>query len=104
VATTRTRKKLTAAEQAHVAVLRQEAKAERLLRQVEARADEIAETRDLMGGDHLLPPERLHNTSDQWEAIALREANAGRTPSRICTALPNSAYEARNLNRYMADR
>ena len=79
MATTRTRKKLTAAEKARVRLLAQEARAERLLRQVEARAD-------------------------QWEGIALREANAGRPPWRICTNLPLSAYEAKRCNRYMADR
>jgi len=106
VATTRTRKKLTAAEQAHVAVLRQEARAERLLRQVEARADQIAEVRECMEGaaDHGLPPKRLHNTSDQWEGIALREANAGRPPWRICSVLPASAYEQKVCGRFAEGR
>ena len=104
MATTRTRKKLTAAEKARVRLLAQEAKAERLVRMVEHRADEIAEVRDLMAGDHQLPPERLHNTADQWESLALREANAGRPPWRICTNLPLSAYEAKRCNRYMTDR
>ena len=100
VATARTRKKLTAAEQAHVAVLRQEARAERLLRQVEARANEIAATRDLMEGDHQLAPERLHNQADQWESLALREVNEGRPPWRICSALPDRCYEQKSCARY----
>ena len=101
---TRTRKKLTAAEQAHVAVLRQEAEAERRVRLVEARANEIAATRHLMEGDHELPPGRLHNTSDRWESLELRRINEGRPPWRICSMLPDSAYEQKVCARYAERR
>jgi len=106
VVATKTRKKLTAAEKARVRLLAQEAKAERLVRLVEQRADAIAQVRECMEGaaDYGLGPERLRNQADQWEGLALREINAGRIPSRVCRCLPASAYEQKVCGRYADGR
>lgn len=97
---TRPKPKLSPAEQAHVAILRQEARLEKQRRMIERRADEIAEVRDLMEDGYALGPDRLHNQADQWEGAEIARINAGRPRWRICHTLPLSAYEQKSCGKY----
>jgi hypothetical protein len=100
------RRNLSPADRARLALARQEARLERQRRRIEARADEIAEVRELMESeaDHGLAPERLRNQADRWECLELARVNAGRPASRICTTLPASSYEQKVCGRYAEGR
>jgi hypothetical protein len=78
----------------------EEAKRLRLLVAVERRADEIAETRLLMEGEHGLTPDRLRNTAFPFECVLLEHLNRGRPPSRVAYQLPARCYEARHCLRF----
>jgi hypothetical protein len=95
--------KLSPAERAHLIVLAQEARRERLERRVERELSEQAELRQLMEGESILKPHAMHNQGDQWECEELARINRNRPASRICFTLPARCYDARNCNRY-ADR
>jgi len=97
------RPKLSPAERAHLIVLAQEAKRERLERLIERRLNEESEARQAMEGESVYRPHVLHNQADQWESLELARRNEGRPPSRICTRLPEAAYLAKNCLRYLPD-
>ena len=97
------RPKLSPAERAHLIVLAQEARRERLERLIEKRLNAQAEAVRAMEGEPAYRPHVLHNQSDQWEALELARRNEGRPPSRICTRLPESAYLAKNCLRYLPE-
>ena len=92
--------KLSPAERAHLTVLRQEARRERLERRIEAQMNAQAEMRAMMEGEAIFTPHALRNQGDQWECLELRRINRNRPPSRRCATLPDRCYEARRCNRY----
>lgn len=95
--------KLSPAERAHLIVLAQEARRERLERQVERRLAARSEAQHAMEGDPVYRPHVLRNQADQWESRALALINAGRPASRVATRLPMRCYEARHCNRYATE-
>lgn len=97
------RPKLSPAERAHLKVLAEEARRERLERRIERLLDAQADARHAMEGEVVYRPHVLHNQADQWEAQELARINAGRKPSRMCTRLPGSCYDAKRCNRYLPD-
>ena len=94
------RLKLSLADRAHLIVLKQEARCERLERQIERRMSEHEEARDVMEGEAISVPHTLRNRSDQWECYELQCLNRDRPPSRICFTLPARCYDACRCGRY----
>jgi hypothetical protein len=94
----------TQAEEAHLRILKQEADAERLEREIERRMGEEAEARALMEGESIYEPQALTNRDDQWECLELTRINRNRPPWRICTMLPDRCYEARLCGKYAESR
>ena len=84
-------------------MLAEEARRERLERRIERLLDAQADARHAMEGEVVYRPHVLHNQADQWEAQELARINAGRKPSRMCTRLPGSCYDAKRCNRYLPD-
>ncbi len=95
------RPRLSAADHARIALLRQEAEAERQLRAIERRADQIAEVRECMEDGYCLAAERQPDGMDRWEREELERLNCGRPPSRRCRTLPLRSYEAKHLAKYV---
>lgn len=93
----------TAAEEASIRILRQEAEAERVERLAESLASRDAEVRQVMEGDVNYEPHVLTNWGDQWERTELARINERRPPWRICTRLPTRCYDASLCNRYLPD-
>jgi hypothetical protein len=89
------RPKLSPAERAHLIVLAQEARRERLERLLERQllSDSIYE--QAMRGESHYVPRCLHHHGTQWECAELDRINANRPAARICFCLPASAYEGR---------
>lgn len=54
---------------------------------------------DCIEGEHYGKPHCQRNRCDHWEAAELRRINEGRGEPRY--SLPDSAYEARRLERYI---
>lgn len=95
--------KLSPAERAHLIVLQQEAKRERLERRVEREMNEYATIREVMEGEVIVRPHGLHHHGTQWECAELDRINQNRPASRICFSLPLGRYEAKACARYLPD-
>jgi len=97
------RPKLSPAERAHLKVLAEEARCERLERRIERLLDQQADARQAMEGEDVYRPHVLRNQADRWEALELARINAGRKPSRMCSRLPSRCYDAKHCNRYLPE-
>jgi len=93
--------KLSPADRAHLKVLQQEARCERLERQVEREMSWEASIREVMEGESIPKPHVMRNSADQWECMELARLNRNRPASRICFSLPAACYDARRCNRYI---
>ena len=91
--------KPTPAERAHILVMQQEAKRERLMRRIEQALHDRALYEEVMRGETYYPPQCLHHHGTQWECAELDRINQTRPASRICFCLPASAYEGRRHTR-----
>ena len=87
--------KLSPADRAHILVMQQEAKRERLMRLIEQRLNERHLIAECMQGEVYYKPSVLRHHGTHWECAELNRINASRPASRICFCLPASAYEAR---------
>ena len=83
------------ADRAHILVMKQEAKRERLMRLIEQALHDLSVCEEVMRGDVYYPPSVLHHHGTQWECAELDRVNSTRPASRICFCLPASAYEGR---------
>jgi hypothetical protein len=96
------RRTLSPADRAHLQLLRLERARLHLQRLVDERGALVAEICCCMerGHETTFPPERNH--FDQWECAELCRLNS--TPAHLhdpLTALPDSAYECKNLMRHV---
>ena len=87
--------KLSPADRAHILVMQQEARRERLVRLIEQRESECELLAQVMQGEVYYKPSVLRHHGTHWECAELNRINASRPASRICFCLPASAYEAR---------
>ena len=83
------------ADRAHILVMKQEARQERLIRLIEQAMHTQALVEDVMRGEPYHPSQCLRHHGTQWECAELARINSTRPASRICYALPASAYEAK---------
>lgn len=93
--------KLSPADRAHIRVMQQEARRQRLMRLIEQALHDESMYKEVMQGEHYDKPHPLHHHGTQWECCELNRINSSRPASRICYSLPPTAYEAKRLKRYM---
>lgn len=96
------RPKLSPAERAHIRVMQQEARRQRLMCLIEQALHDESLYREVMQGEHYDKPQCLHHHGTQWECHELERINATRPASRICFNLPPSAYEAKRLGKFLS--
>lgn len=87
-----------------------EQRIELVLRQMEAQQAELArrerhewELIEAMTGEPVNLSRPKRNEWDQWELDRLQRMNRNRSAERLTLRLPDSAYEARTLWRYIVD-
>ena len=93
--------KLSPADRAHIRVMQQEARRQRLVRQIELAMNDRRDTLEAMEGDAYYRPSVLHHHGTQWECAELERINRTRPASCICFCLPPAAYEAKRLSRFL---